>query len=264
MTYETLKVDRDGDAAIATISLNRPDALNAINAEMARELVEALETLDADSEIRCLVLTGTAKLFSAGLDVGELADLTYPKSFFADVMGGSWPRIAALRTPIIAAVNGNASGAGCELAMMCDIILAGDKAKFRQHEITMGISPGAGGTQRLTRLVGKSKAMELCLTGRALEADEAERFGLVSRVVAADDLLDEARTLARKIAGMPYAATLTIKELVQSAYETTLQAGLLFERRALQSLFATDDQNEGMEAALEKRAPHFKPPNPAE
>ncbi len=256
MAYETLLTEVDGHVAI--ITLNRPDALNAFNNQLMDELTAALDRFESDDTINCMVITGSAKAFAAGADIKEMRELTYMKAYYSDFITRNWERAARTRKPLIAAVNGYALGGGCELAMMCDFILAGDKAKFGQPEITLGVIPGAGGTQRLTRFAGKSKAMEMCLTGRMMDAKEAERCGLVSRVVPADDLLDEAKAVAKKIAAMPRAAAMMTKEMVNAAYETTLSQGVLFERRMFHSLFATEDQTEGMDAFVEKRQPHFK------
>ncbi len=256
MTYETLLTEVDG--AIAVITLNRPDAMNSFNDTLMNELTAALDTFDADPEIGCVVITGSAKAFAAGADIKEMRDKGFPDTFYQDFITRNWERAARMRTPVIAAVNGYALGGGCELAMMCDFILAGDKAKFGQPEINIGVSPGAGGTQRLTRFAGKSKSMEMCLTGRMMDAAEAERCGLVSRVVAADDLVEEAKSVARKIAAMPRITAMMVKEMVNAAYETPLSHGILFERRLFHSLFATEDQSEGMEAFIDKRSPHFR------
>jgi enoyl-CoA hydratase len=256
MAYETLLTEVDG--AVAVITLNRPDAMNAFNGRLMDELTDALDAYDSDGAIRCVVITGSGKAFAAGADIKEMQSKGFPDTYYEDFITANWERTARMRTPIIAAVNGFALGGGCELAMMCDFILAADKAKFGQPEITIGVSPGAGGTQRLTRFAGKSKSMEMCLTGRMMDAGEAERCGLVSRVVPADELLDEAKSTARKIASMPRATAMMTKEMVNAAYETTLSQGVMFERRLFHSLFATEDQKEGMEAFVEKRAPHFR------
>ncbi len=256
MTYETLLTEVEG--AVAVITLNRPDAMNAFNGKLMDELTDALDAYDSDEAIRCVVITGSGKAFAAGADIKEMQEKGFPDTYYEDFITANWERTARMRTPVIAAVNGFALGGGCELAMMCDFILASDKAKFGQPEITIGVSPGAGGTQRLTRFAGKSKSMEMCLTGRMMDAGEAERCGLVSRVMPADELLDEAKSTARKIASMPRAAAMMTKEMVNAAYETTLSQGVMFERRLFHSLFATEDQKEGMEAFVEKRAPHFR------
>ncbi len=256
MAYETLLTEVDGHVAV--ITLNRPDAMNAFNNRLMDELTAALDRFDLDDEIGCVVITGSKKAFAAGADIKEMRELSYMEAYYKDFITRNWERAARMRKPLIAAVNGYALGGGCELAMMCDFILAGDKAKFGQPEITLGVSPGAGGTQRLTRFAGKSKAMEMCLTGRMMDAAEAERCGLVSRVVPADDLMDEARDLAKTIASMPLAGAMMTKEAINYAYETPLSQGIQFERRMFQSLFSTADQKEGMAAYIEKRAAHFR------
>lgn len=257
MTYDTLLVDKDEDG-VALVTLNRPDAMNAFNQQLMDELTEALDRLDKDDEVGCVVLTGSRKAFAAGADIKEMREKSFPGTYYEDFITANWERAARMRKPIIAAVSGYALGGGCELALMCDFILAAENAKFGQPEITIGVSPGAGGTQRLARFIGKSKAMEMCLTGRMMDAEEAERCGLVSRIVATDDLVEEARTVARKIASMPRVTAMMTKEMVNTAYETTLSQGVMFERRLFHSLFATEDQKEGMEAFVEKRSPHFK------
>ncbi|KCZ52970.1 enoyl-CoA hydratase [Hyphomonas pacifica] len=258
MAYKTLLTEVDEDAGIALITLNRPESLNALCEEMMNELSNALDRFEADEEIGCIILTGGKKAFSGGADIKEIQDKTFPESYYEDFISRNWERAARMRKPVIAAVSGYAIGGGCELALMCDIILAADTARFGQPEVRLGVIPGAGGTQRLARVIGKSKTMELCLTGRMMEAKEAEMCGLVSRVVPADDLLDAARELARTIASMPLASALMIKEAVNIAYETPLSQGIQFERRLFQSLFSTDDQKEGMAAYIEKRSAHFK------
>ena len=258
MAYKTLLTEVDEDAGVALITLNRPESLNALCEEMMNELSNALDRFEADEEIGCIILTGGKKAFSGGADIKEIQDKTFPESYYEDFISRNWERAARMRKPVIAAVSGYAIGGGCELALMCDIILAADTARFGQPEVRLGVIPGAGGTQRLARMIGKSKTMELCLTGRMMEAKEAEMCGLVSRVVPADDLLDAARELARTIASMPLASALMIKEAVNIAYETPLSQGIQFERRLFQSLFSTDDQKEGMAAYIEKRSAHFK------
>lgn len=258
MSYETLVIDNDPDDGIAIIQMNRPESLNALSEKMMDELTAAIDAFETDDTLLCLILTGTKRAFSGGADVKEIHTKTFPGAYYEDFITRNWERTARARKPVIAAVAGYAVGGGCELAMMCDIILAADTARFGQPEIRLGVIPGAGATQRLTRLVGKSKAMDLCLTGRMMEASEAERCGLVSRVVPADDLMDEAKELARTIASMPKAAAMMTKEAINAAYETTLTQGILFERRLFHSLFATDDQKEGMRAYLEKRSAHFR------
>lgn len=257
MSYNTLKVER-GDDGVALITLNRPEALNAFNGELMDELTKVLDELDLDRNIRCVVITGSEKAFAAGADIKEMQSKGFPETYYEDFITANWERASRMRTPIIAAVNGFALGGGMELAMMCDFILAGSNAKFGQPEITIGVSPGAGGTQRLTRFAGKAKAMEMCLTGRMMDAEEAERCGIASRVVPTEDLLEEAKTVARKVASMPAVTAMMTKEMINAAYETPLSHGVRFERRLFHSLFATEDQSEGMEAFVEKRSPHFK------
>jgi enoyl-CoA hydratase len=255
VTYETIITETRGRVGLVT--LNRPQALNALNSALVRELNAALEAFDADRGIGCIVITGSERAFAAGADIKEMSSLTYPDTYLDDFIT-SWDRVAARRKPIIAAVAGFALGGGCELAMMCDIILAADTAKFGQPEIKLGVIPGAGGTQRLTRAVGKAKAMDLCLTGRMMDAAEAERAGLVARIVPAASLLDEAMKAAETIASMSLPSVMTAKESVNRAYETTLAEGLRFERRVFHALFATEDQKEGMAAFVDKRPPAFK------
>ena len=243
---------------VGLITLNRPKALNALNSELLDELVGVLEAWDADDAVRAIVLTGSERAFAAGADIREMAPRSYMEMFKANFFAAAADRIAAVRKPIIAAVAGYALGGGCELAMLCDFIIAADTAKFGQPEINLGVMPGIGGTQRLTRLVGKSKAMEMCLTGRNMGAEEAERAGLVSRVVPAGDLLHEATEAARKIAAQSVPIVMMTKETVNRAYETTLSEGIRFERRVFHAMFATEDQKEGMAAFSEKRKPEFK------
>ena len=245
------------DGGVALITLNRPDALNALNDALIADLGQAIDAFEADDAIGCIVITGSEKAFAAGADIKEMQSKSYIDVYKENFIS-SWERVASCRKPVIAAVNGFALGGGCELAMMCDFILAGDKAKFGQPEVTLGILPGAGGSQRLTRFVGKSKAMEMCLTGRMMDAEEAERSGLVSRVVPADDLVEEAVKTAEKIAGMSRPVTALTKEAVNRSYETTLGEGIRFERRLFHSLFALEDQKEGMSAFIDKRKPSFK------
>ncbi|MEM6412953.1 MAG: enoyl-CoA hydratase [Pseudomonadota bacterium] len=256
MAYETLLTETEG--AVAIITLNRPDALNAFNNQLMNELTEALDGYEADPEIGCIVITGSEKAFAAGADIKEMREQSYMDAFYSDFITRNWERTSRCRKPVIAAVAGYALGGGCELAMMCDFILAGDNAKFGQPEITIGVSPGAGGTQRMTRFIGKSKAMEMCLTGRMMDAEEAERCGLVSRIVPVAELVDEAKKVAAKIAGLPRATAMLTKEMVNASYETPLSHGVMFERRLFHSLFATEDQSEGMAAFVEKRKPDFK------
>jgi enoyl-CoA hydratase len=255
MTYANLLVETHG--RVGLIRLNRPQALNALNQGLIDELNAALSAFEKDAGIGALVLTGSEKAFAAGADIKEMRPKSYMDAYLEDFLT-SWEGISRLRKPIVAAVAGFALGGGCELAMMCDFILAADTAKFGQPEIKLGIIPGAGGTQRLTRFVGKSKAMEMCLTGRMMDAAEAERAGLVSRVIAADKLLEEALKTAAAIAALSLPSVMIAKECVNRAYETTLSEGVRFERRVFHSLFATEDQKEGMGAFIEKRPPAFK------
>lgn len=252
--FETIIVERDD--RVATITLNRPKALNALNSQVMNEVTTAAAELDADAGVGAIILTGSEKAFAAGADIKEMAGLSFADVFSSDFFAG-WGKFAATRTPTIAAVAGYALGGGCELAMMCDILIAADTAKFGQPEIKLGVLPGMGGSQRLTRAIGKAKAMDLILTGRNMGAEEAERAGLVSRVVPADTLLAEARSVAEIIAGMSLSASRMAKEAVDRAFETTLTEGLLYERRLFHSAFATDDQTEGMNAFTEKRPPKF-------
>ncbi|MDE1986384.1 MAG: enoyl-CoA hydratase [Alphaproteobacteria bacterium] len=246
------------EGAVGIITLNRPKALNALNAELLGELADALEGFDTDDAVRAIVVTGSDRAFAAGADIKEMASKSYMDMFKANFFVAASERIAAIRKPIVAAVAGYALGGGCELAMMCDFIIAADTAKFGQPEITLGVMPGMGGSQRLTRFVGKSKAMDMCLTGRMMDATEAERSGLVSRVVPAADLLAEAMKTAGKIAEQSLPILMMTKETVNRAYETTLAEGLRFERRLFHAMFATEDQKEGMAAFSEKRKPAFK------
>ncbi|MEL6374471.1 MAG: enoyl-CoA hydratase [Pseudomonadota bacterium] len=255
MAFETIIVETRG--RVGTITLNRPDALNALNSKLIEELGRAIDDFEADDDIGCMVLTGSEKAFAAGADIKEMQTKTYMEAYKQDFIG-TWDRVARARKPIIAAVSGYALGGGCELAMMCDFIIAADNARFGQPEITIGVMPGAGGTQRLTRFVGKAKAMDMCLTGRLMDAAEAERAGLVSRVVEADNLMQEALKSAEKIASFSQPATMMTKESVNRAYETTLAEGVRFERRVFHAMFGTDDQREGMAAFVEKRKPNFK------
>jgi len=243
---------------VGLITLNRPKALNALNKELLGELVSVLEAWDRDDSVRCIVLTGSERAFAAGADIKEMAPQSYMDMFKANFFAEANDRISAIRKPIIAAVAGYALGGGCELAMLCDFIIAADTAKFGQPEINLGVMPGIGGTQRLTRFVGKSKAMEMCLTGRNMDAAEAERAGLVSRVVPAAELMAEAMKAARIIAERSVPIAMMTKETINRAYETTLSEGVRFERRVFHSMFATDDQKEGMTAFSEKRKPGFK------
>ncbi|MBC7142894.1 MAG: enoyl-CoA hydratase [Rhodobacteraceae bacterium] len=256
MAYETLIVEISD--RVALIRLNRPDALNALNSTLLGELAAALGALDANEKVRCIVLTGSDKAFAAGADIREMADKDFVDVFAGDLFGPEVEAILRVRKPIIAAVAGYALGGGCELAMMCDFIIAADTAKFGQPEINLGVVAGIGGTQRLTRFAGKSKSMDMHLTGRFMDAEEAERAGLVSRVVPARKLLDEAREAAEKIAAKSALTVMAVKEAVNRSYETTLREGLLVERRLFHALFATEDRREGMAAFLEKREPQFR------
>ncbi|MEQ1711074.1 MAG: enoyl-CoA hydratase [Hyphomicrobium sp.] len=255
MTFQNIIVDTKGRVGVVT--LNRPQALNALNNALVGELNQALDAFEADANIGCIVITGSEKAFAAGADIKEMLPKTYSQVYAEDFIS-TWERITRTRKPVIAAVAGFALGGGCELAMMCDFIIAADTAKFGQPEINLGIMPGAGGTQRLTRFVGKSKAMEMCLTGRMMDAAEAERAGLVSRVVPAADLVAEAMKAADSIAAKSLPAVIMTKETVNRAYETTLSEGIRFERRVFHAMFATEDQKEGMAAFAEKRKPVFK------
>ncbi|MEP9369639.1 enoyl-CoA hydratase [Xanthobacter sp. VNH20] len=254
MAYETILVETHG--RVGLIRLNRPQALNALNAQIISELNTAVDLFEADREIGCMVLTGSERAFAAGADIKEMKDFTYPATYLDDFIT-SWERLSRARKPVIAAVAGFALGGGCELAMSCDFILAADTAKFGQPEIKLGVMPGAGGTQRLTRFVGKAKAMEMCLTGRMMGAEEAERAGLVSRIVPAAELVDEALKVAATIAAMSLPVAMMTKESVNRSYETTLSEGIRFERRVFHAQFALADQKEGMAAFSEKRPPNF-------
>ena len=256
MNYENIRLETRGPVAL--ITLNRPKAFNALSNDLMDELTHALDAVETDVAIRAIVLTGGEKVFAAGADIKGMKDYSYMDAYQGNFITRNWERASRCRKPIVAAVAGYALGGGCELAMMCDFILAADTAKFGQPEIKLGILPGAGGTQRLTRLIGKSKAMELCLTGRMLDVEEAERAGLVSRIVPVAGLIEEAIKVAETIAGYSLAATMMTKECVNRAYETTLAEGLLFERRTFHAVFATQDQKEGMDAFANKRAAEFK------
>ncbi len=256
MPYENIEVETQGHVGIAR--LNRPKALNALCDALVGELSLALDDFEADDNIGCVVITGSEKAFAAGADIKEMASKSYMDAYRGNFITDGWERVTTCRKPVIAAVAGYALGGGCELAMMCDFIIAADTAKFGQPEITIGTIPGAGGTQRLTRFVGKSKAMEMVLTGRMMGAEEAERSGLVSRVVAADDLMDEAIKVAGAISDLSRPVVMLAKEAVNRAYETTLSEGVRFERRIFHSTFATEDQKEGMAAFVEKRQASFK------
>src|ERR1044072_67737 len=254
--YQNIKTETKGRVGI--IRLDRPKALNALCAELVRELGQALDAFEADPGIGCMVLTGSDKAFAAGADIKEMKDQTYQDVFLKDFITVGWEKVSQVRKPIIAAVAGYALGGGCEMAMMCDFIIAADTARFGQPEITLGTIPGAGGSQRLTRFVGKAKAMDLCLTGRIMDAAEAEASGLAARVVPADMLMTETLKAAQKIAAQSSPAAQMVKEAVNRALETSLAEGLHFERRLFHAMFATADQKEGMAAFAEKRKPAFK------
>ena len=251
-----IKMEVQGAVGIAT--LNRPEALNALNTALLNELAEALESWDRGHQVRCMIVTGSERAFAAGADIKEMQPKTYSEMYRENLFGAQFDRIADIRKPIIAAVAGHALGGGCELALLCDFIIAADNARFGQPEITLGIMPGLGGTQRLTRIIGKSKAMDLCLTGRTMDAAEAESCGLAARVVPADLLLAEAMKAAQKIAAQSSPAARMVKEAVNRAQESSLAEGLHFERRLFHAMFATQDQKEGMAAFAEKRKPAFK------
>ena len=256
MAYETITVETDQHVAL--IRLNRPEAMNALNAQLLGELAEALKAADRKEKIRCIVITGSEKAFAAGADISEMAPKSFVEMFESDYFTPETEALLSVRKPVIAAVAGYALGGGCELAMMCDFIIAADNAKFGQPEINLGVVAGIGGTQRLTRFVGKSKAMDMHLTGRFMDADEAERSGLVSRVVPAKKLVEEAMAAAQKIASKSMVTTRVVKECVNRSYETSLREGVLFERRVFHALFATEDQKEGMNAFVEKREAQFR------
>ncbi len=255
MTYETLLIERH--ERVALITLNRPQALNALNQQLLHELHDAVISLDKDPSVGCMVLTGSSKAFAAGADIKEMVDKSFQEAYQEDFFTIA-DRIAACRKPLIAAVAGYALGGGCELAMLCDLIYAADNAKFGQPEINLGVLPGIGGSQRLTKAVGKAKAMDLCLTGRQMEAEEAERAGLVARIFPLDNLLEETLKAAASIANKSLPALMMNKECINRALETSLREGLLFERRVFHSVFALEDQSEGMRAFVEKRSPEFK------
>ncbi len=257
MTYETLLVRTEAEK-VGVITLNRPKQLNALNDQLMTELGQALQAFDADPAIGCIVITGSEKAFAAGADIAAMAKYTFADTYGGDFVTRNWETIRAVRKPVIAAVSGFALGGGCELTMMCDFIIAADNAKFGQPEVKLGVIPGAGGTQRLPRAVGKAKAMDLSLTGRMMDAAEAERAGLVSRVVPLDKLMDEALAAAILIADQPRLAVYAIKESVNRAFESGLTDGVMFERRLFHAMFATADQKEGMDAFLNKRKPEFK------
>ena len=255
MAYENIVVETKG--RVGVIRLNRPNALNALNAALMAEVTQAVGAFEADANIGCMLITGSEKAFAAGADIKEMADKTFIDAFGSD-FAGSWDRVSRARKPVVAAVAGFALGGGCELAMQCDIVIAADTAKFGQPEIKLGVIPGIGGTQRLTRAVGKAKAMDLVLTGRMMDAAEAERSGLVARVVPAAILMDEAMKTAEAIAALSLPSVMAAKEAVNAAHESSLAEGLRLERRLFHSLFATDDQKEGMKAFVEKRKPAWK------
>ncbi|KEP70387.1 enoyl-CoA hydratase [Thioclava sp. BHET1] len=256
MAYQTLIVEIED--YVALIRLNRPDALNALNAQLLGELADALKSADENDKVRCIVITGSEKAFAAGADIKEMAEKSFVDMFSSDYFANESEAITRTRKPVIAAVSGYALGGGCELALMCDFIICSESAKFGQPEINLGVIAGIGGTQRLTRFVGKAKAMDMHLTGRFMDAAEAERSGLVSRVVPNAKLIAEAKAAASKIAEKSTLATIAAKEAVNRSYETTLREGILFERRVFHALFATEDQKEGMAAFLEKREPQFR------
>lgn len=255
MAYEMIKVETNGKVGV--ITLNRPKALNALNTQLMDEVVAAAQSFDAEAKIGCIIITGSEKAFAAGADIKQMQPLSYVDAFTQDFFA-AWDGLTRVRKPIIAAVSGYALGGGCELAMMCDFIIASDSAKFGQPEITLGVMPGMGGSQRLTRFVGKSKSMDMCLTGRMMDAKEAESCGLVSRVVPVNDLMETALEAAGKIADFSQPSVAMTKESVNRSYESTLTEGVRFERRLFHSLFATEDQDEGMQAFIEKRSPQFR------
>jgi len=254
--FENILVESRG--RVGLITLNRPKALNALNDALMSELGQALLSFDRDDDIGAIVITGSERAFAAGADIGAMANWSYMDVYKTEYITRNWETIRTIRKPVIAAVSGYALGGGCELAMMCDIVIAADNARFGQPEIKLGVMPGAGGTQRLPRAVGKAKAMDLCLTGRMMDAVEAERSGLVSRVVPAERVLEEALEVATVIAAYSLPSVMMAKESINRAYETTLNEGVLFERRVFHSMFATDDQKEGMNAFVEKRQPRFR------
>jgi enoyl-CoA hydratase len=253
--YETIRVERRERVALLTI--DRPDALNALSLQVMQELTDASAGPDRDPGIGCIVITGSERAFAAGADIKEMQSRSYGEMYLADWFGG-WDALTRVRTPLLAAVAGFALGGGCELAMICDVLIAADSAVFGQPEIKLGVMPGMGGSQRLTRAIGKAKAMDMCLTGRTMGADEAERAGLVSRVVPADRLLEESLEIAATIASMSLPSAMMVKEAVDRAHETTLAEGVRFERRVFHALFGTADQREGMRAFVEKRPPRFE------
>lgn len=256
MDFKTILVEtRD---SVGLITFNRPDALNALSTEVIGELGQALDAFETDTAIGAIVITGSDKAFAAGADIKEMLEKSWPDTFVEDFITDGWERVASCRKPVIAAVAGFALGGGCEVALMCDFILAAETAQFGQPEIKIGVLPGAGGSQRLTRIIGKSKAMEMCLTGRMMDAEEAERAGLVSRIVPAAELVEEAVKVAQRIATMSRPAAMLVKDAVDRAYETTLAEGVRYERRLFQSVLGTPDQREGMSAFIDKRKPEYK------
>jgi len=256
MTYECLQVRIEAER-VGIITLNRPKQLNALNDQLMDELGSALKTFDADEKMGCIILTGNEKAFAAGADIPAMADYSFADVYKGDYITRNWETVRSIRKPVIAAVSGFALGGGCELAMMCDFIIAADNAKFGQPEIKLGVIPGAGGTQRLPRAVGKAKAMDMILTARMMDAQEAERAGLVSRVVPLDKLMEETLAAALTISGFSHISVMAAKESVNRAFEGNLSDGMMFERRLFHALFATQDQKEGMDAFVAKRAPHF-------
>jgi enoyl-CoA hydratase len=254
--FANIRVESRG--AVGIVTLNRPQALNALNAALIAELGAALDALESDEAIGAIVLTGNGKAFAAGADVKEMAGKTYPEIYLEDFITSGWERVGQCRKPVVAAVAGFALGGGCEIAMMCDIVIAADTARFGQPEIQLGTMPGAGGTQRLARFIGKAKAMDLCLTGRMMDAAEAERLGLVSRIVPAADLLPEAIKVAERVTEMSRPIVMMVKESVNRAFETSLAEGVRFERRLFHATFATEDRKEGMSAFIDKRKPAFR------
>ena len=255
MSYKHIVVETRDQAGF--VKLNRPKAMNALNSELIAELNRALDIFESGEEIGAIVITGSDTAFAAGADIKEMQPKDYVDVFSSDFIG-KWDRLSRCRKPVIAAVAGYALGGGCELAMMCDFIIAADNARFGQPEINLGVSPGAGGTQRLTRFIGKSKSMDMCLTGRMMDATEAESIGLVSRIISSDNFVDDVVEIAKEVANKSLVATMMTKEMVNRAYETTLAEGVRFERRLFHSMFATKDKAEGMDAFVEKRKPEFK------
>jgi len=256
MSYDTIIFETLENVGV--IKFNRPESLNALSSNLINELSDALKKLEANEKIGAIVITGSDKVFAAGADITEMQPKGWPQTFSDDFITDGWEQVAKCRKPVIAAVAGFALGGGCEIAMMCDFILASESAKFGQPEIKIGVWPGAGGSQRLTRLIGKSKSMEMCLTGRVMGAEEAERAGLVSRIVADKELIDEAIATAKRIASMSRPATMMVKDIINRAYETTLSEGVRYERRMFQASFGTPDQREGMAAFIEKREPDYR------